>query len=90
MAKKLNQIEFNILGTIDSFLESNKGVLKSTLDSAEGKPVVFNIASEGGDFFEGLASSLFVFLKVFLFSQFFQDRLFQAGVFDGKPGVACK
>ncbi len=55
MAKKLNQIEFNILGTIDSFLESNKGVLKSTLDSAEGKPVVFNIASEGGDFFEGLA-----------------------------------
>lgn len=55
MAKKLNQIEFNILGTIDSFLESNKGVLKNTLDSAEGKPVVFNIASEGGDFFEGLA-----------------------------------
>jgi len=55
MAKKLNQIEFNILGTIDSFLESNKGVLKSTLDSADGKPVVFNIASEGGDFFEGLA-----------------------------------
>jgi ATP-dependent protease ClpP protease subunit/plasmid maintenance system antidote protein VapI len=55
MAKKLNQIEFNILGTIDSFLESNKGVLKSTLDSAEGKPVLFNIASEGGDFFEGLA-----------------------------------
>jgi len=57
MAKKLNQIEFNILGTIDSFLESNKGVLKNTLDSAEGKPVVFNIASEGGDFFEGLAMS---------------------------------
>ena len=55
MAKKLNQIEFNILGTIDSFLESNKGFLKSTLDSAEGKPVVLNIASEGGDFFEGLA-----------------------------------
>ena len=55
MAKKLNQIEFNILGTIDSFLESNKGELKTTLDTAEGKPVVFNIASEGGDFFEGLA-----------------------------------
>jgi hypothetical protein len=30
MAKKLNQIEFNILGTIDSFLESNKGQLKTT------------------------------------------------------------
>jgi ATP-dependent protease ClpP protease subunit len=57
MAKKLNQIEFNILGTIDSFLESNKGELKTTLDTAEGKPVVFNIASEGGDFFEGLAMS---------------------------------
>jgi ATP-dependent Clp protease protease subunit len=55
MAKKLNQIEFNILGTIDSFLESNKGELKTTLDTAEGKPIVFNIASEGGDFFEGLA-----------------------------------
>ena len=55
MAKKLNQIEFNILGTIDSFLQSNKGELKTTLDTAEGKPIVFNIASEGGDFFEGLA-----------------------------------
>ena len=46
--------EFNILGTIDSYYDS-RSALKAALDNSNGKEVVFNIASEGGDVLEGLA-----------------------------------
>lgn len=52
MAKSM---EYNLLGAIDSRSDSNKSAVKSFLQDAKGKDVVFNISSEGGDYFEGLS-----------------------------------
>lgn len=46
--------EIDIIGAIDSYSEPNAQTLKSKLENANGLDVTFNIASEGGSYFEGL------------------------------------
>lgn len=53
--EKVNSMKvIDIVGTIDAYSSANAQNLKENLDSANGQDVTFNIASEGGSYFEGL------------------------------------
>jgi ATP-dependent protease ClpP protease subunit/uncharacterized coiled-coil protein SlyX len=56
-SKVYSMIEANIFGAIDQFGENTKDKISNVLLNASGDPVVFNISSEGGDVFEGMAIS---------------------------------
>lgn len=52
--KVQNMQVVDIVGTIDQYSETNAMNLKAQLEEANGQDVTFNIASEGGSYFEGL------------------------------------
>lgn len=52
--------EIDIIGAIDSYTDTNAQNLKSQLESANGLDVNFNIASEGGSYFEGLTMAAMI------------------------------
>lgn len=55
-----NMTEIDIIGAIDQYTEANAQNLKAELENANGLDVTFNIASEGGSYFEGLTMAAMI------------------------------
>jgi ATP-dependent protease ClpP protease subunit len=55
-----NMTEIDIIGAIDQYTEANAQSLKAELETANGLDVTFNIASEGGSYFEGLTMAAMI------------------------------
>jgi ATP-dependent protease ClpP protease subunit len=55
-----NMTEIDIIGAIDQYTEANAQSLKAELENANGLDVTFNIASEGGSYFEGLTMAAMI------------------------------
>ena len=55
-----NMTEIDIIGAIDQYTEANAQNLKAELETANGLDVTFNIASEGGSYFEGLTMAAMI------------------------------
>jgi ATP-dependent protease ClpP protease subunit len=55
-----NMTEIDIIGAIDQYTDANAQSLKAELENANGLDVTFNIASEGGSYFEGLTMAAMI------------------------------